>query len=175
MYRTIAIAIVLACFTACAFSSSEWLAERNDDGDMLRLKKAYAQCVANLDAPAENVMFPIETLQDGTVKSRLKARRAQLFMDTGFIWGEGIRVEQYGEDGKVDSFLEADNCIVDRKTKTGWVDGDAIMTYGKSTVKGRGVYFSVEREFIKIFSRSEIRTSGLKVDPVKTLELGSGK
>lgn len=161
--------------TAAAFSSAEWLAERNDDGDMLRLRKAYATCVAQLDSPAENVAFPIETLPDGTVKSRLKAKRAQMFLDTGFIWGEGIRVEQYGADGTVESFLTADNCIVDRKTKTGWVEGDAMISYGKSVVKGRGVHFSVGREFIKIFSKSEIRTSGLKLDPSKTLDIGRKK
>jgi len=142
---------------------------------MLRLRKAFAQCVAHLDSPAENVVFPLETLPDGTVKSRLMARRAQMFMDSGLIWGEGIRVEQYGKDGKVDSFLEAENCVVDRKTKTGWVDGDAVMTYGKSTVKGRGVHFSVDREFIKIFSKSEIRTAGLKIDPAKTFDVEGRK
>ena len=175
MYKPLITSIAMAASAACAFSSSKWLAERNDDGDMLRLRKAYAQCVAQLESPAENVVFPLETLPDGTVKSRLKARRAQMFMDTGLIWGEGIRVEQYGKDGKVESFLEAENCIVDRKTKTGWVEGDAMMTYGKSTVKGRGVHFSVDREFIKIFSKSEIRTTGLKIDPAKTLDMGRKK
>ena len=175
MYKTLIMSIALAALPVCAFSSAQWLAERNDDGDMLRLRKAYEQCVAQLESPAENVVFPLETLPDGTVKSRLRARRAQLFIDSGLIWGEGIRVEQYGKDGKVDSFLEAENCIVDRKTKTGWVEGDAIMSYGKSTVKGRGVHFSVDREFIKIFSKSEIRTTGLKIDPAKTLDIGTRK
>jgi len=167
--------IVMMVFTASAFSSSKWLAERNDDGDMMRLRKAYAQCVAQLESPAENVVFPLETLPDGTVKSRLMAKRAQMFLESGLIWGEGIRVEQYGKDGKVDSYLVADNCVVDRKTKTGWVEGDAMMSYGNSIVKGRGVHFSVDREFIKIFSKSEIRTSGLKIDPAKTLDLGRSK
>ena len=175
MHRTITTFIAIIAFATFAFSSSKWLAERNDDGDMMRLRKAYAQCVAQLESPAENVVFPLETLPDGTVKSRLKARRAQMFLDSGLIWGEGIRVEQYGKDGKVDSFLEAENCVVDRKTKTGWVEGDAMMSYGKSVVKGRGVHFSVDREFIKIFSKSEIRTSGLKMDPVKTLDVGREK
>lgn len=175
MYKTLIMSFAVAAFSACAFSSAQWLAERNDDGDMLRLRKAYAHCVAHLESPAENVVFPLETLPDGTVKSRLRARRAQLFIDSGLIWGEGIRVEQYDKDGKVDSFLEAENCIVDRKTKTGWVDGDAVISYGKSTVKGRGVHFSVDREFIKIFSKSEIRTTGLKIDPAKTLDIGTRK
>ena len=32
-----------------------------------------------------------------------------------------------------------------------------------------------DREFIKIFSKSEIRTTGLKIDPVKTLDMGGRK
>jgi len=32
-------------------------------------------------------------------------------------------------------------------------------------VKGRGIYFSLTREFIKIFSQSEIRTKGAKINP----------
>ena len=60
--------------------------------------------------------------------------------------------------------LDAENCLVDRKTNTGWVDGNASMVYGEATVKGRGIYFSLTDEFIKIFSQSEIRTKGGKIN-----------
>ena len=104
-----------------AFDSGKWLAERGDDSDMLRLRAAYEDCIKKIEAPAENIAFPLETYPDGTVKSRLRAGRAYMFLDTGFIWGENIRVEQYKSDGKtVEGFLTADNCIVDRKSKSGW-------------------------------------------------------
>ena len=165
MAKMLAVILTLvSCCTAVAFSSAKWLEERNDDSDMLRLRTAYADCVAKLAQPAENVAFPIETYPDGTVKSRLKAKRAQLFLDSGFIWGEGIRVEEYGRDGKVSGWLTADNCVVDRNTRTGWVEGAATLSYNDTVVKGRGVYFSFDREFIKIFSQSEIRAKGLKQD-----------
>ena len=161
--------VLLACALAfCgmvgAFSSEQWLKERNDDSDMVRLRSAYATCKANVGQPAQDVVFPLETYPDGTVKSRLKAQRAQLFVDTGFIWGEGIRVEEYSRDGKVSGWLEAENCVVDRSTRTGWVEGAATLNYQDTVVKGRGVYFSFDREFIKIFSQSEIRAKGLKTD-----------
>ena len=159
-----AILAVSLCGAACAFSSARWLEERNDDSDMVRLRAAYAACLAKLAQPAENVAFPLETYPDGMVKSRLKARRAQMFMDSGLIWGEGIRVEEYGRDGKVTGWLAADNCIVDRNTRTGWVEGAATLSYNDTGVKGRGVHFSFDREFIKIFSQSEIRSKGLKTD-----------
>lgn len=159
---------VFVVFAAFAFDSGKWLAERGDDSDMLRLRAAYESCVKKIEAPAENVTFPLETYPDGTVKSRLRAGRAYMFLDTGFIWGENIRVEQYKSDGKtVEGYLTADNCIVDRKSKSGWVQGNAHMDWDGTTIKGRGIYFSFEREFIKIFSQTEIRA--------KSLKLGSGK
>ena len=90
-----------------------------------------------------------------------------MFTDSGFIWGEDIRVEQYREVGSTNVWasLKAENCIVDRKTKSGWVEGNATMVYGDSSVKGRGIYFSLPREFIKILSKCEIRTKGAKLDP----------
>ena len=66
----------VAAFAACAFDSGKWLAERGDDSDMLRLRAAYDDCVRKIEAPAENVAFPLETYPDGTVKSRLRAGRA---------------------------------------------------------------------------------------------------
>ena len=172
--RTRIVHILVSIFAASAmlavsaFDSGKWLAERGDDSDMLRLRAAYEDCIKKIEAPAENIAFPLETYPDGTVKSRLRAGRAYMFLDTGFIWGENIRVEQYKSDGKtIEGFLTADNCIVDRKSKSGWVQGNAHMDWDGTAIKGRGIYFSFEREFIKIFSQTEIRA--------KSLKLGSGK
>ena len=166
----VSIIAVGAMLSVYAFDSGKWLAERGDDSDMLRLRAAYEDCVKKIEAPAENVAFPLETYPDGTVKSRLRAGRAYMFLDTGFIWGENIRVEQYKPDGKtVEGFLTADNCIVDRKSKSGWVQGNAQMDWDGTAIKGRGIYFSFEREFIKIFSQTEIRARSLKLGPGKEL------
>ena len=156
---------MFVCGIAAAFSSVSWLEERNDDSDVQRLRVAYTNCVANLLQPAQNVMLPLETFPDGQVKSRLMADEAQIFLDRGFIWGRGIRVEEYDAAGKVRGRLQADSCIVDRATRTGWVEGMATFTYGDSMVRGAGVYFSFDREFIKVFSKSEIRVKGLKTNP----------
>lgn len=153
-----------------AFDSGKWLAERGDDSDMLRLQSEYAECVKKIDAPAENVALPLEYYPNGIVKSRLKAQKVCMFMDTGFIWGENIKVEQYKEDGRtVEAYLTADNCIVDRKSKSGWVEGNAQMDWDGTSIKGRGIYFSFDREFIKIFSQTEIRTKALKLGAGKVL------
>lgn len=154
----------VVCGGVFAFSSERWLAERNDDSDVVRLRDAFLACKAKMTQPALDVVFPIEHYPNGTVKSRLKAREAQLFMDTGFILGMGIRVEEYDIEGKVCGWLEADDCIVDRNTLTGWVQGNAVLNSSDTMVRGRGVYFSFHREFIKILSQSEIRAKGLKAN-----------
>jgi len=160
-----ALLLVAACGPTAAFSSAKWLEECGDDTDVMRLRAAYADCVKRLESPAENVVIPLEVYPDGKVKSRVKATRAQIFQETGFVWGEDVHVEQFKADGRLQAKLDAENCVVDRKTKSGWVEGAAKMVYGDSSVKGRGVYFSLTREFIKIFSQSEIRTGHAGVNP----------
>ena len=163
----LATACALVALAGMSFNSEQWLAERADDSDMMRLRVAYRDSVAKVESPAENVVFPLETFPDGSVKSRLTAARAQMFTDSEYIWGEDIRVEQYREAGSTNVWasLKAENCIVDRKTKSGWVEGSATMVYGDSSVKGRGIYFALPREYIKILSNCEIRTRGAKFDP----------
>ena len=162
--------LALAMLPALAFDSEKWLKDRGDDSDMLRLRQAFEDCSKKIESPAENVAFPLETYANGTVKSRLKAKKAYMFVDSGFIWGEGICVEQYSQDGKkVMSSLTADNCVVDRNSKSGWVEGNAVMDWEGTVVKGRGIYFSFNREFIKIFSHTEIRTKALKLGAGKAL------
>jgi hypothetical protein len=160
----LAIAVGFTVCSAAAFSIDEWMTYRGDDSYMLRLRTAYRECLSKIESPAEDVLFPIENYPNGTAKIRLRAKRGQMFPDTGFIWAEDIRVEQFDEEGKLTGSLVAENCVVDRKTKTGWVEGNAKMTYGDSAVSGRGIYFSFTREFIKIFSKSEIKTKSFSTD-----------
>jgi hypothetical protein len=160
----IALVAIFTIHSSMAFSVDEWMSYRGDDSDMLRLRTAYRDCQSKIESPAEDVLFPIENYPNGTAKIRLRAKRGQMFPDTDFIWAEDIRVEQFDEQGKITGSLVAENCVVDRKTKTGWVEGSAKMTYGDSSVSGRGIYFSFTREFIKIFSKSEIKTKSFSTD-----------
>ena len=163
--------VLAAGAAVAAFSSERWLAKRADDSDMLRLRAAFAECAKKTVAPAENVSMVLESYPNGAVKSRITAARATIFPDSSFIWAEDIHLEQFDSTGtNRTARLDAENCLVDRKTKTGWVDGNANMIYGDATVKGRGIYFSLESEFIKIFSQSEIRTKGGKIDPRRVIK-----
>ena len=72
--KAFVICMLAALPAMAAFDSGKWLAERGDDSDMLRLRTAYEECVKKIEAPAENVAFPLESYPDGTVKSRLRAQ-----------------------------------------------------------------------------------------------------
>ena len=164
-HRALLWTAVMLAAGAAAFSSERWLAERSDDSDMHRLRAAFAECSKKTVAPAENVSMVLETYTNGVVKSRITAARAMIFPDSSYIWAEDIHLERFDPTGKiVTAKLDAENCLVDRKTNTGWVDGNANMVYGDASVKGRGIYFSLTREFFKIFAQSEIRTKGGKIN-----------
>jgi lipopolysaccharide transport protein LptA len=158
---------------ALAFDSAEWLEKREVlSREAERLQAAYADCVARLEVPAENVSFPIEGHPDGSVKSILTAEKAQFFLDTGFVWGKNVVVRQMTTNGVVEAEITADSCVVDRSTKSGWVEGHAHAKYLKNEVEGDGIYFSFSEEFVIISANTLIRSKEQKFD---TSVLGSAK
>ncbi len=154
---------------ARGFDSGAWLTKRAMfDREAERLQAAYTNCVANLRTPAENVTVPIEHYPDGAVKASVTARKAQFFLDEGLVWCEGVCVRECGPDGRTErGRVEAESCVIDRETRSGWADGRARATYGRTTVEGRGIYFSFEEEFVKITSEVEITSRDLKFEGVK--------
>lgn len=108
--------------------------------------------------------FPIESHPDGSIKSVIVAEKAQFFLDTGFIWGTNVVVRQMSADGEVEAEIKADNCVVDRSTKSGWVQGHAWARYLKNEVEGDGIYFSFSEEFATIYANTQIRAKDQKFD-----------
>ena len=176
---------VLMTGAAAAFSIEGWLEKRANDSDMQRLQGAFAECSQKAVAPAENVSMVLEAHTNGTVKTRIQAGRATFFPDSDYVLAENIHLEQFAADStNVVVYLDAENCLFDRKANAGWVDGNASIAWcetpekgGSSvTAKGRGVYFSLPSRksrdplgshesrdsisFIKIFSQSEIHMKG---------------
>ncbi len=151
-------------FAHAKFDSEAWNAKCADEREINRLKAEYEKCLAATNSAADNIELPIEQYESGKIKSTLKAAKAQMFLSSGIVWGEGITVEQYDENGQVTASLTADNCIVDRKKVTGWVPGSAKATVGEVTVSGRGIYFSFKEEFVKITADAEIKVKSVHVD-----------
>ncbi len=154
---------------AQAFDSETWFLKRAMfDREAERLQVAYTNCVAQLQSPAQNVMVPIEHFPDGSVKASVTARKAQFFMDKGLVWCEGLCVREFMADGKTErGRVEAENCIIDRETRSGWAKGKVRAVYDKTTIEGDSVYFSFEEEFVKILLNSRITSTDLKFKGVK--------
>ena len=150
------------------FNARMWLEKRAALGDeALRLRRAYSNCVAAVKAPARNVTVPVENYADGSVKAHVTAEKAQFFMSEGLIWGEGVIVSQFTPKGEVAARVCAENCLVDRATKSGWAEGRAKIFYGGTSVEGEGVYFSLDEEYVAITAGTRIVSTDLKLGGLK--------
>lgn len=153
---------------AVRFSVEKWFERRQESMDEAkRLRVIYEKCVEALRSPAEDVTVPVENYADGSVKTSIFAKKAQFFVDDALVWGEGVVVTHFSEKGEEIVSLTAQNCVVDRKSKCGWAEGHAKLTYGGTTVEGDGVYFSLEEEYVIIAENSKIATTDLKLGGLK--------
>ena len=71
-------------------------------------------------------------------------------------------MELLTEDGHSDGQLTAEGCLFDRKAKQGYCEGLVSMVKSGDRLKGRGMYFSIEEQFIKILADCEIRTQRVR-------------
>ena len=165
MRKTLIALLAFAPAAAFAFRSDEWLAKREIlSREAERLQAAYTSCVARLDEPAADVTIPFERHADGSVKASVTAKKAQVFLDTGMIWGSEVVVSQFSTNGVEDAHVEADGCVIDRVTKSGWVQGHARALHLGNEVEGDGIYFSFEEEFVTIYANTKIRVKDQKFD-----------
>ena len=126
------------------------------------LAEKWVSVKAAMVSPVENLVLPLDVYPNGKVKARLRANKAQIFLDDGLIFAEGVYVELLAEDGQVDGRLTAEGCLFDRKAKRGYCEGHVSVDKSGDRLKGRGMYFSIEEQFIKILSDCEIRTHRMR-------------
>ena len=158
-------ALLLLPLAAFAFKSDDWLAKREVlSREAERLQVAYTSCVARVIEPAIDVVLPIERHPDGSVKASVTAKRAQYFLDTGLIWGADVVVSQLATNGVLEAQVVADGCVIDRATKSGWVEGHAKAFYLGNEVEGDGIYFSFREDFVTIYANTSIRAKDGKLD-----------
>jgi len=154
---------LLASDAPAAFDSAAWqLSRKARLADAGQMRAAYSNCVARLQTPADDVALPVETFDDGSVRMLVQAKRAQYFIDSGLIWGEGVTIRRFLRNGSEESRIEAESCVVDRKSRRGWAEGRAKVTNGKTVFSGQGVYFSAPDAYVRVFSDSEIVSEDLK-------------
>ena len=168
MKRFVSIVTALLALNACAFDSEQWLEKREMfSREAERLQAAYSNCVVRVREPAENVVLPIETFEDGSVKTMVQAAKAMYFLEEGLVWGEGVAVVKRDRDGEIVARVDAQSCVIDRSTKSGWAQGPASVTHGKTKFSGEDVYFSSPEGYVMVMRNSEIVSEDLKFGGIK--------
>ena len=161
-----ALVLVLALVAAdalAAFDSEAWLRKREAmAADAARLRDIYAHCVKSDMPPAEDVVVPVESHPDGSLKVVINAKRAKYFATRGVVWAEGVCVRKYRDDGTLDAQIDARSCVVDRMSKSGWAEGAARFKKDKTTCTGEGVYFSSTNGYLKVYDKADIVSKDLK-------------
>ena len=164
----LSVATASAAAQSVAFNGEDWFGRREIlTREAERLSAAFTNCVAKLRDPAIDVAIPVETFDDGSVKTSIKAARAQYFVETGLVWAEGVEVCQFDENGALVTKIEAERCVVDRESKSGWAPGRAKAEYGKTVVEGDDVYFSFPEQYVMIFSKAGVTSTDIKLKGVK--------
>ena len=153
---------LFAAMAAQAFDSAEWLEKRQILlREAERLRVAYSNCLSRVKSPAEDVTVPMETFADGSVKTVVKARRAHFFVREGLVWAEGVVIRKFKPDGVQEARVEADSCVVDRATKSGWAQGRALVEHGGTVFRGEDVYFSSPESFVHVSRNMEMESDDL--------------
>ena len=150
---------LFAALAAQAFDSAEWLGKRQLLlREAERLRAAYSNCLARVQSPAEDVIVPVETFADGSVKTVVVAKKAHFFVHEGLVWAEGVVIRKLRADGTQEARVEADSCVVDRATKSGWAEGRAMVMHGGTMFRGEDVYFSSPESFVHIGRNMEMES-----------------
>ncbi len=94
---------------------SEWDSDEMDEAD---------------GVPMEDLSFPVDHFDDGTVKAQFFAKWALMPNDpNAFVRAKGVVIELYDEQGRMNGYYKAENCIYDRTTQTGYSEGKVRMEY----------------------------------------------
>ena len=166
MSRTF-VQLIAVCFlpvSLFAFNSAKWMEKREAMSDeAVRLQAAYSNCVARLTSLSEGITIPLETNPDGSVRTSVYAKKAQIFEDAPLVWAEDLVMTKLCDDGKERLRIDAQRCVIDRVARTGWVDGHAKVTQGKTTFEGDSVFFSATNGFVTVYSKADMKSADLKL------------
>jgi len=137
--------------------ATQWLTNRLSVASWQMLVDKWDVSKAAMTSPMENLTLPVDHYADGRRRIVLVARRAQILSET-LVYAEGVKLEMLTPDGKSDGIVLADDCLLDQATKRGYCRGSVQVSKGTDHIKGRGLMFAGEEQFIKILAECEIRT-----------------
>ncbi len=142
-------------------SAADRLLERPRDEGWRVLAERWHPVKALMTAPVENLLLPLDHFPNGRVRAQLASKKAQIFSD-GIIFAEGVTVTLFTDKGEIDGRLTAEGCIFDRNTKNGYCAGPVSMEKEGDRLKGHDMYFSFEKQSIRILGDCEIRTRRIR-------------
>jgi hypothetical protein len=160
----------LAAMVAALMSAGAWAAgdpevdywfNRHAAEEWRPLMERWDAAKAAMTSPVEQLVLPLDAYPNGRIKARLRAEKAQMLLED-MIFAEGVTVELFSEEGRADGKLTAEGCLFDRKNKNGYCEGLVGVEKDGDRLKGKGMYFSFEAQFIKIMADCEIRTQRMK-------------
>lgn len=174
MRKTSAISVILlsACISSAGasegFSAKDWADKRIILArEAERLQNEYGKCRAAMTSPALDIAVPVERHSNGALKFGIKAKKAFFILEKGLVYAEGIVASQYDPSGRLVASIEAESCVIDRETKSGWAAGRVVARYGATKVEGDDVYFSSAEEYIAVNRNSKVVSSELDFKGVK--------
>lgn len=168
MKLILSIVLALSASFAFAFDSETWFGKRTIlDREAERLQAAFVAYDQRIDAAAENLTIPVESFSNGTIKASVSAKRAQFFLTEGFVWAADVVLRQFAADGSVEAQVNAEKCLVDRNSRSAWVEGHALAKYRDTELEGDGIYFSFAEEYVRISTNTEIRIKDIKLDKIE--------
>ena len=139
-----------------------WFA-RHSEAVWRPLAEKWGVSKAAMTSPVENLTLPLDYYPSGRSRAVLRAQKAQILME-GLIFAEGVCVDMFTEGGQPDGQLTAAGCLFDRKAKQGYCEGAVSVAKSGDRLKGRGMYFSMDEQFIKILAECEIRTRRIQLN-----------
>lgn len=126
-----------------------------------RLAVAFTNFTARAAQPSEDAAVPLETHPDGSVKLKIEAKKACVFVDEGYVLGSDVSIFNYAEDGSETTRIDAKECLIDRTTKSGWAQGAARFRHGKTVFTGEDLFFSSPEQYLMAFRRLQIDSADM--------------
>lgn len=126
-----------------------------------RLAAAFTNFTARAETPSEDAVVPIETHPDGSVKLKIQAKKATLFVKEGYVLGSDVTIVDTAEDGTETTRIEAKECLIDRATKSGWAQGVARFAHGKTVFVGEDLFFSSPEQYLMAFRDLQIDSTDM--------------
>ena len=158
---------------ACAFALASAGATVEEEADALlariRDESAWKPLAEKWEgqkfsgSPIEQFAFPAEHYDDGRIRAVLRAQRAVIGADET-IWAWGVTLVMYDRQGEREGEMEAETCLFDRRTQTGYSAGKVRAVFNETAMTGVDCVWSVRDSFIRMLSEAEIHSAG---NPVK--------